>query len=147
MLVYLLKDVENIGMRGTVIKVADGYGKNFLIPRKCAIEVTAENRAHYENRVIKAESDKEAVKSKLGMLAEHIKGMHLTIKKRIHDDGKLYGSVSPEDIVDLLKAKDVAITRKQVVFGKAVRSVGEHMVGVKLSTKFQPEFSLKVVSE
>lgn len=147
MKVYMLKDVENVGMAGQVIKVSDGYATNFLIPRKLAKKVGEKESAFFEKRVVKARLDGETLTSKIAMTAERIKNMHLVVKERVHDDGKLYGSVSADEIVELLKKKDVAVNRKQIEFKKAVRSVGEHKVMVKLSSKFKPELTLKVVAK
>lgn len=147
MRVYLLKDVENVGMSGTMVNVTDGYAVNYLFPHKLAVKVEKAQEEFFKNKVVKAVLVKEVISSKLGMLAERIKTMHLTIKKRVHDDGKLYGSVSADELVELLKEKEVVANRKQIVFGKSIKAIGEHAVGIKLTAKLIPEFTLKVVGE
>lgn len=147
MKVYMLKDVENIGIAGQVVKVKEGHALNYLLPRKLAVKVTAKNEAFLAEKSKRAEVTAEAIKSKMGMLAERIKNMKFTVKKKSHDDGKLYGAVASDDIVELMKSKDVAINKKQVVFNKAVRTTGEHKVAIKLSSKLQPEITLTVSSE
>ena len=144
MKVCMLKDVENVGMAGQLLKVSDGYGKNFLIPRKLAVEVSVKNEAMYAQQAKKATVATETLKSKMAMLAERIKNLHLVVKERIHDDGKLYGSVGPDEMVELLKEKDISINRKQVEFKKAIRSIGDHNVIIRLTSKLKPEFILKV---
>lgn len=146
MKVYMLKDVEKVGMAGQVVKVSDGYASNFLIPRKLAKKVDAGNEAFFKNREVKVKLDAQVFNSKIAMLAERIKNMHLQIKERVHDDGKLYGAVGADEIVELLKKKDVNINRKQVEFKKSIKSVGEHKVAIKLSSKLKPELTLKVVA-
>ena len=146
MKVYMLQDVEKVGMAGQVVKVTDGYATNFLIPRKLSKKVGTGYDAFFEKRVIKAKLDSQTLSSKSAMLAERIKNMHLVVKERVHDNGKLYGAVGADEVVELLKKKDVTINRKQVEFKKAVRSVGEHKVVIKLSSKLKPELTLKVVS-
>lgn len=145
--VYLLKDVENIGMAGTIVKVSDGFGQNFLVPRKLAVKVTDKNVSFYESKVQKVKTDAKILNSKIAMLAERIKNLHLTIKEKTHDDDKLYGAVGADEIVELLKKKDIAINRKQVEFVKSIKAVGEHKVVIRLSSKFKPEFELKVVAK
>jgi len=145
MKVFMLKDVEKVGMAGQVVKVSDGYAKNFLIPRKLAKKVDASNEAFFKGREVKAKLDTQALNSKVAMLAERIKNMHLQVKERVHDDGKLYGAVGPDEVVALLKKRDVNINRKQVEFKKSIKTVGEHKVVIKLSSKFKPEFTLKVI--
>ncbi|MFA5074884.1 MAG: 50S ribosomal protein L9 [Candidatus Babeliales bacterium] len=146
MQVYMLKDVEKIGMAGQVIKVSDGYATNFLIPRKLAIKITEQELEFFKVKEKKVVADKQVLSSKTAMLAERIKNMHLTIKKKAHDGGKLYGSVSPEEIVDLLKEKEIVINKKQIEFPKAIRNVGDYPVVIKFSSKLKPEFLLKVVA-
>ncbi len=147
MRVYMLKDVENVGMAGTLVNVSDGYATNYLFPHKLAVKVEKSEEEFFKKKVIKAAVVKEVINSKLGMLAERIKSIHLSIKKRVHDDGKLYGSISADEIVELLKTKDIVADRKQIVFGKSIKATGEHAVGVKLNAKLVPEFSLKVVAD
>ena len=147
MQVYMLKDVEKVGMAGQVVKVADGYAKNFLIPRKLALKVTEENRKFFESKVKKIEIDKKALKSKVAMLAERIRNMHLTIKEKTHDQGKLYGAVGADEVVELLKQKDISVNKKQIEFTKAIKSTGEHKVIVRLSSKLKPELTLTVSSK
>jgi large subunit ribosomal protein L9 len=144
MQVYMLKDVERVGMVGQIISVSDGYAKNFLIPRKLAVEVTSDNKTFYEQKKQKEKVVAEVLNSKVAMLAERIKSLHVTIKERIHDDGKLYGALSAEEIVDLLKAKEIVINKKQVEFDKSIKSVGEHKVTIKLTSKLKPQLTVKV---
>jgi large subunit ribosomal protein L9 len=146
MLVYMLKDVENVGMAGTVKKVSDGYARNILIPKKIARQIFEKEKPFFESRVAKIKVSGEVITSKAGMLAERISNMHVTVKKRVHDDGKLYGAVGADEIVDLLKAKDVSINKKQVELAKGIKSVGEHKAVIRLSAKLRPELTVKVVS-
>jgi len=147
MKVYMLKDVENIGMAGQVVTVSDGYADNFLIPRKMALKVTAKSEQFFVEKSKKITAESEAITTKMGMVAERIKNMHVTLRKRSHDDGKLYGAVSADEICKLLKTKEVSVNKKQVVFGKAIKTTGEYEVTIKLSSKLQPGISLKVVAE
>jgi large subunit ribosomal protein L9 len=140
----MLKDVERVGVAGSIITVSEGYAVNFLVPRKLAVIINDANREFYKNKKIKEQVTAEILSSKVAMLAERIKTLHLSIKERVHDDGKLYGAVGADEIVALLKQKDITIDRKQVVFDKSVKFVGEHKVTIRLSSKLQPQLSLKV---
>ena len=146
MKVYMLKDVVNVGMAGSIINVSDGYAKNFLFPHKYAVQVTDKNASSFKVKIEAVKQKTEIISSKVAMLAEKIKTLHLTIKEKTHDDGKLYGSVGPDEIVELLKKNDISVNRKQIEFDKSVKSIGEHKVTVRLSSKLKPEFVLKVVS-
>lgn len=143
----MLKDVENVGMSGQITKVSEGYAKNFLIPKGLAKEVKESEMAFYQGRAAKQKVNAEILTSKVAMLAERIKGLHVTIKKTGHDDGKLYGSISADEIVELLKEKEITIDRKQVEFEKAIKTTGEHSVIIKLSSKLKPKLSVKVVGK
>jgi len=145
MKVFLLKDVEKLGLAGEIVKVKDGYADNFLIPRKLAITVTPANEAFYKSKVKHVEHRKEVVASKTSMLAEKIKSLQIKIKTKTHDGGKLYGSVNPADIVDLLAEKGVSVSKSQIEFGKSIKSTGTYKVTIKLSSKLKPELTLKVV--
>jgi len=145
--VFLLQNVENVGIKGHIIKVSDGYALNFLIPRKLAIQVTEGNKATLSSRIKVEEVKADVLKSKIALLAEDIKSLHITLKKKIHDDGKLYGAISAEDIVEVLKTKNVQVNKKQIEFEKSIKSTGEHKVIVRLSTKLKPQLSIKVVAE
>jgi len=144
MKVYMIKDVERVGIAGQIINVSDGYANNFLIPRKLAVEVTTDNQKFYEQKKQKETVAVEVLNSKVAMLAERIKSLHITIRERVHDDGKLYGAISADEIVDLLKAKEVSINRKQVEFDKSIKAVGEHKVTIKLSSKLKPQLTVRV---
>lgn len=147
MRVYLLKDVENVGMAGEIKNVSDGYAANFLIPRKLAREINENETSFFVGKERKAQVEAVVLNSKIAMLAERLKTTHVTIKKRAHDNGKLYGSIGADEIVDLLKGKEISINRKQIEFDKTVRTVGEHKVAIRLSSKLRPELTLKVVGE
>jgi large subunit ribosomal protein L9 len=90
---------------------------------------------------------REVLSSKAALLAERIRNMVVKIKKRAHDDGKLYGSVGADEVVALLKEKDVVINKKQVEFPKHIKHTGEHKVVIKLSSKLKPELTVKVVEQ
>jgi len=145
MRVFLLKDVEKVGMAGEIVKVKDGFCVNYLIPRKLAVTITPANEAFYLSRTKKVEKRKEVIETKTSMLAEKIKSLQLKLKTKTHDDGKLYGSVSPADIVDLLAEKGIKVAKNQIEFGKSIKSTGTYKVTIKLSSKLKPALSLKVV--
>ena len=146
MKVFLLQDIENVGMAGQIVSVSDGYASNFLFPHKLAQKVMPGSEAFFAQKIKKAEVTAQVLSSKIAMLAERLKSVKITIAKRVHDDGKLYGSVSAEEVVDALKAKDFSINKKQVVFGKTVRTVGQHPVTIKLSSTLTPEVTVVVVA-
>lgn len=147
MKVYLLKDVERIGLAGEVLKVKDGFAANYLLPRKLAIEITPTNEKFYHGRIKQVEHRKEVVASKTSMLAEKIAALKLVVKRKMHDDGKLYGAISATEIVDLLKEKGVAVSKSQIELDKSIKSKGSFEVTIKLSSSLKPKVSLLVLPE
>lgn len=147
MKVYLKKNVEKVGLAGEIIDVSDGFARNYLMPRDVAVEITPENAAFYANKVKSVENRKEVIATETSMLAEKIKDLKLTIKCKMHEDGKLYGAVSQNDIVDLFAQKGIAISKGQVLFNKSIKTKGSHEITIKLSARLQPIVHIVVVSE
>ncbi len=145
--VFLLKDVEKIGLAGEIIKAAEGYARNFLIPRKIGVEVTKKNESSFSHRIKVVEKRKEALDSKTSMLAEKIKGTMVTLKRKIHDNDQLYGSISAKEIADELSKQGISVSNSQVVMVKSIKTKGLHSVIIKLSNKLQPKLKVKIAPE
>jgi len=147
MKVYLLKDVERVGLAGEILTVADGYALNFLLPQKFGVQITPHNEAQYKGRIKIVEHRKEVVASKTSILAQRIGALEVKIKRPLHDDGKLYGAINAQEIVDGLAVFGVSISKNQVVFDKNIKEKGIHKVTIKLSSKLMPLVVVKVVAE
>jgi large subunit ribosomal protein L9 len=147
MRVFLLKDLPNVGKAGEIVKVSDGYAANFLFPRKSAVEVTRDNEESLKARVIERERKKEVVATQTSQLAERIKSTEIVIKRKIHDDNKLYGSVGQTDIVELLAEKGIKVSKSQVLIDKSIRTRGTHTVTIKLTARLTPQLTVRVISE
>ena len=93
------------------------------------------------------ENRKEVIATQSSMLAEKIASLELTIKRKIHDDGKLYGAVSPHEVVDELAKEGISVSKSQVVFGKSIKEKGLYDVTIKLSSRLQPKVKIKIVPE
>lgn len=147
MKVFLKKDVEKVGLEGEIVKVSDGYGLNYLIPRNLAIVVTEKNEHFFKDHERQVENRKAVISSQTSMLAEKIGSMQLTVKRKMHDDGKLYGAVSPHEIVDELSKKGIKVSKSQVVFGKSIKEKGSYDVTIRLSSRLQPKVKVSIISE
>ena len=147
MRIFLRKDLEKVGMAGEVIKVVDGYARNYLIPRGLAIEITSKNEAFYQTQTTAVEHRKEVIATQTSMLAEKIKSLKLRLKRKMHDDGKLYGAVNSSEVVDLLAQKGVSIGKNQVEFEKSIKSKGAFTVTIKLTSRLKPKLTLTIISE
>jgi large subunit ribosomal protein L9 len=147
MKVFLRKDVEKIGLAGEIVKVTDGYAKNYLIPKGLAVVVTEKSERFFKSRERVVENRKVVIATQTSILAEKIGSMHITIKRKIHDDGKLYGAISPNEIVDELAKKGISVSKNQVLFPKSIKEHGTYEVTIKLSSRLQPKIKVSIVSE
>jgi len=147
MKVFLLQDVEHVGIAGELLTVKEGYALNYLIPRKFAVQITPQNESFYKSKIKQIEHRKDVIASKTSMMAEKIKGIKVTLAKKMHDDGKLYGSVSPAEVVALLEKEGIAVSKSQIKIEKSIKEKGEFPVTIKLTSKIQSQLILKVVPE
>lgn len=147
MKVFLLKDIEKVGMAGQIITTTQGYASNFLIPKKLAIEVTPANEAAIASKVKVVEHKKEVVESKTSMMAQRIKSTEVVIARKLHDAGKLYGSIAPSEIVDALAQKGIMVGKSQVEIDKSIKAKGVYSVNIRLTSKLSSSLTVKVVEE
>jgi len=146
MKVYLLKNIDKVGIAGEIIKVKDGYAKNFLFRQKAAIEVTKKNAAFFEAKAKTVENRKEVIASETSALSETIKDVKIVLKRKTHDDGKLYAAVNPTEIVDALAEQGIKVSKNQVKINKSIKAKGSYKVTIKLTSKLQPELVVQVTS-
>jgi len=145
--VYLRKDVEKIGMAGEIITVGDGFARNFLIPKGLAVEITSSNREQYLSKIRKVENRKEVIASQTSMLAEKLNSISISLKRKMHDDGQLYGSINAAEIVQALAGQGVSINKSQVDFGKSIKSKGTYKVDVKLTSRIKSTITVNIIAE
>ena len=145
--VYLRKDVEKIGFAGEIIKVGDGFARNFLIPQGLAIEITPTNKIQYQSKIRTIENRKEKIASETSMFAEKLNIVSLTLKRKMHDDGQLYGSINASEVVEALAEKGIQITKSQVEFEKSIKSKGSFKVGIKLTARLKAIITVNIISE
>jgi large subunit ribosomal protein L9 len=130
--VILKEDINKLGHRGDVVKVAEGYGRNYLIPQKLAIEATAGNRAVIEQ--MKAASVRKTAKEKgsAEKLGEQLNGVVLEFTRKSGEHDQLFGSVTSSDIAQALEARGFSIDRRKIMLDVPLKAVGEFDVPVKL---------------
>ena len=145
--VVLQKPVDKLGIPGDVVEVSDGYARNYLVPRGLAVQATkgmvrhqvSLKRAH-DIRVVKEKGESEAVASKLA-------GTPIMVKARAGDEGKLFGSVTAENIADALRSQlDVDVDRRAVQLDEPIRSLGTHEARVRLFAEVEPIVHVEVVA-
>ena len=147
MKVLLIKDVFNLGRAGEVKKVADGYARNFLIPRKMAVKATVGALRQIEKIQASATKKRELINEEMSGLAEQIAALELSFKAKIGETGKLYGSITQQTIIDAVNEQlNVNLDRHQVE-SQPLREVGEHNVRIRLTFDLIPEIKVTVESE
>ena len=147
MKVILREDVEKLGKAGDIVKVADGYGRNFLIPRQLAVPADVRNvRAlEHDKRVIEARAKK--TRKAAESLAEKVAAVCVTLPARAGEEGKLFGAITSRDIAEALEKAGVAVDRKLVQLAEPIKQIGDYKVKVKLGADIVPEISVSVVPE
>lgn len=145
--VILREHVEHLGRRGDVVKVASGYARNFLLPRKLALVVTDENKRQIERERARAEAkDAEELRAAQA-LAARIGALELTVARRVGENQILFGSVTSADVADALAARDIAVDRRKIQLGDALKTAGDHVIAIKLHRDVPAELRLKIVPE
>ncbi len=147
MKIILLKNVNNLGKIGEVKEVADGYARNFLIPRGFAEAATEGAVARIEEMKKAAERKAEHELKAIQELAEKLEGVEVIIKAKAEEGGKLYGSVSEEQIASKLKEKGFDIKKKQIVLEKPIKDLGGHEVMVQLNHGLEAKVYVMVTEE
>ena len=144
--VILKEHIDNLGRRGEIVKVADGYARNFLLPRKLALWVTEENKRQIERERAKAEA-REAVEIKDAQaLAARLQAADVSIARRVGEHDTLYGSVTTADIADALTALGITVDRRKIQLPDPLKALGEHAVPIKLHRELTVPVTVKVIA-
>jgi large subunit ribosomal protein L9 len=132
MKVILKQDVEKLGKTGDVVKVAPGYGRNYLLPKKIALEATPGNmRILEQERVANARRDQRE-KEAASLLAKEIVKKEVQVRKKAGEEGTLYGSVTALDIADFLVAHKIDIDKRKIQLEEPIKTIGEYQVPIRL---------------
>jgi len=147
MKVILQEDVDNLGKAGDIVKVADGYGRNYLVPKRLAVPANVRNlRAlEHDRRVIEARSKK--VRRSAEEMGGRLSSLSLTIPAKAGEEGKLFGAVTSRDIAEALERAGVVVDRRMVLLEEPIKQVGDYKVKIKAGTDIVPEVSVSVVAE
>lgn len=143
--VILKEDVNKLGSRGDVVKVADGYGRNYLLPRKLAIEASAANKAVIEQMRAAAVRRSAKEKAQAEELAKQFDGVSVSFQRRSGESDQLFGSVTSADIADALAKKGLNVDRRKIQLHEPLKTLGEFTISIKLHKDVTTH--LKVVIE
>jgi large subunit ribosomal protein L9 len=145
--VILRDHVENLGKRGEIVKVADGYARNFLLPRKLALPATDANRKWVERERKIAEARDMQERGAAEAIAARLTALELTISRKTGENDQLYGSVTNGDIAELLAAKGFDIDRRKILLPDPIKALGENSVPVKLHREVTANVRVTVAKE
>jgi large subunit ribosomal protein L9 len=145
--VILRDHVDHVGKRGEIVKVADGYARNYLLPRKLALPATDANKQWIARERKIAEARESEERTGAEALADRLVALDLTVARRVGDNDQLYGSVTNADIADLLKEKGFEIDRRKILLPDPLRALGESHVPVKLHRDVTAQLKVTVVKE
>ncbi len=147
MKVILREDVEKLGKAGEVVKVADGYGRNYLIPRQMALLANVRNMKTLEHDRRASETGTKKVRKDAETVAATLAGLSLSLPAKAGEEGKLFGAVTSRDIAEALGKAGVSVDRKAVQLAEPIKQLGDYKVKVRVAADVVPEISVSVVSE
>jgi large subunit ribosomal protein L9 len=145
--VILREDIDKLGTRGQVIKVASGYARNYLLPQRLAVPATGANKKIVEQER-QAHLRKEAkLKTESQDLAKLMTGATVTIAQKAGENDQLFGSVTSKDVAEALEKKGFSIDRRKIQMDEPIKQLGEHKVPVRLHREVSTEITVQVVRE
>lgn len=145
--VILKEDIHNLGKMGEVVRVRDGYARNYLLPRGLVLVANKKNLKGFEHQKRVVASQKERVVKQAQTLSEKLAGASLTIPVKAGEEGKLFGSVTNIDIEKALRAKGFDIERRKIHLDEPIKSLGDYEVPVRLTADVTATVKVSVVSE
>jgi len=142
--VILLERLPRLGQMGDVVRVKDGFARNFLLPRGKALRATTENRTRFETIKGELEARSLTLKSEAGEVAGKLDGKTFTVLRQASEAGQLFGSVSPRDLVGLLATSGYDVGRSQIALNTPIKTIGRHNVPIALHPDIETSISVIV---
>ena len=143
--VILKEHVEHLGRRGEVVKVADGYARNYLFPRKLALAVTAENKRQIERERARADAHEAEERQEAEAIRTRVEALDVAIARRVGEHETLYGSVTSSDLAEALADRGLPIDRRRIQLPDPLKTLGDHEVAVKLHREVTARLRVKIV--
>lgn len=147
MKVILMQDVSNLGEVGDVVEVANGYGRNFLLPQGFAVAATAKNKRQLEHEQVIREHQVARVRKDAEGIAAQLRSMSCHFTRRTAEEGRLFGSVTSIDIAEQLKEAGLEVNRRRVQLDQPIRSLGNFTVPIRLAGDVVSELKVTVAAE
>ena len=142
--VILLERVARLGQMGEVVRVKDGFARNFLLPRGKALRATDENRTRFESMKAELQARSAAMKSDAAGVADQLNGKSFTVLRQASEAGQLFGSVSPRDLVRLISDAGFPVNRNQIALNTPIKTIGQHTVPLALHPEIETSITIIV---
>jgi large subunit ribosomal protein L9 len=145
--IILIKDVDSLGLAGQLLKVANGYARNYLLPQGVALEATKSNLKTLAKKRDEYERRAKEVKERALDLKGRLSALQLLLVRKAGERGKLYGAVTPQDLVEAAKSKGFEIDRKRLRLAEPIKTLGDFEAVLKLHPEVQAPIKIRVVAE
>ena len=147
MKVILKETIDSLGIIGSEVKVAEGYARNYLLPQGKAVPATDQYRKILAHE--KAKFDLQIAKEKelAQQMAERLESVECTINAKVHEEDRLYGSVTLRDVVDALAKQDIKVEKRMVLLREPIKTLGTYKIAIRVYNEVEPEITLNVVPE
>ncbi len=147
MKIILIQEVDNVGRRGQIVNVSDGYARNYLIPRKLAMPASAANQKYVETQKLNWAKQEAKLKDEAEVLAKALGDVSIAVAKKVGEGDSLYGSVTTMEIADGLSARGFAIERRKIRLEHPIKTLGEYTIPIKLHAEVTAHIKLLVQRE
>lgn len=147
MKIILRDDIKNLGQMGEIVNVSDGYARNYLIPKKLAVEADTKNLKEFEHHKKIIMNKAAKIKETLKETADKLSKVTVTIKSKAGDEDKLFGSVTSMDIAEALKQEGFEIDKKKILIEEPIKRLGTYSVNVKIHPDISSQVKIQVISE
>ncbi len=145
--IILIDDVFELGKRGDVVRVANGYGRNYLIPKKLAVPATPGNRKMVDQQRLAMAKKEAKYQGEAELLAQELNQLHLIISRKSGDTGTLFGSVTSKDITDLLQHTGIRLDRRKLLLSQPIKSIGNYRIEVRPHSEVRAELLISIPIE
>lgn len=143
----LREPIENLGRRGDIVRVANGYARNYLLPRKLGLPVTEANRRQVERERVIVEAREAKDRQSAQKISDQVSAVECIVARRVGETGTLYGSVTSADIVESLANLHLMIDKRKIELAEPLKELGDFVVPVRLHRDVKAELKVKVVKE
>ncbi|CAB5079485.1 LSU ribosomal protein L9p [Olavius algarvensis associated proteobacterium Delta 3] len=147
MRVILKETIESLGIIGSEIEVKNGYARNYLLPQKKAVSATPQNRKLLEQEKTKVELQIAKERGIAEEMAKRLEGVSVTIPAKVHEEDRLYGSVTVREVLDALLKQEIQVERRMILLKEPIKSLGTYQVPIRVYKEVEPEITVEVVPE